>query len=52
MLHYYHADGFILASETESRMNITVHEIKFNLLMCECANILNDFDLDLTFRVY
>jgi len=33
-------------------MNITVYEIKFNPLVCECANILSDFDLDWTFRVY
>ena len=52
MLHYYRADGFNLAAERESRMNITVCEIKFNLLVCECANMLSDFDLDLTFRVY
>ena len=36
----------------ESRMNITVYEMKFNLLVCECANILSDFDLDWTSRVY
>jgi hypothetical protein len=46
MLHYYYADGFILAAEREGRMNITVYEIKFNLLVCECANILSEFDLD------
>jgi len=31
---------------------ILVYEIKFNLLVCECANILSDFDLAWTLRVY
>jgi len=46
MLHCYCADGFIVAAEREGRMNITVYELKFNLLVCECGNILSDFHLD------
>jgi hypothetical protein len=52
MLRDYCANGFILAAEREVRMNITVYEIKYRLLVCECANILSDFDVDWTLRVY